>query len=85
MIIARFVLELRTPIPPNISTDMAEIDQAKWGPWRDQAVAAMEVQAKQAAPKLGCSLRSMTHRLEDRWNHPAGRWLLAEFEMEFLG
>jgi hypothetical protein len=84
VIIARIVLELRAAIPPAISTDPAEMDPARWEPWRVQAMDALTAQAEQAAPKLNCKLVGVSPaQVEVRMTHPVGRWLRVEFEMEF--
>lgn len=81
---ARLVLELRTAIPPNLVTDPAEIDQAVWGPWFESATAGMLAQARQAAPKLNCTLIGRIFQgVEVRSEDPVGRWLRADYEMGF--
>jgi hypothetical protein len=82
---ASLLLELRTAIPPGISTDPAEMDQSKWQPWKASAEAVMQAQAELAAPKIKCRLVGrQSLDIEARLSEPAGRWLMARFEMEYV-
>lgn len=82
--IATLILELREVIPPNLPAEPADMDRAKWAPWEDAAIAAMETQAKHAAGKLGCTLAGRRSvKVEVRQDWPIGRWLFAEFILEW--